>query len=223
LPSPPKPTVRESVEDYSFVFTLKKCDESERDFAAPLTTFVLEGDEAVKFLKTGKSGWLKLDSPVLLGHFERDGFFRLFYWQDIVANHSDLMTSMHALRKSDGKSCELNYQTGLDYIDEEEEEDRSKFQFNSGSVIGASDLEAIIMSPKMVDERGLSIARDLRVTASKECAGSTEYMHKITHIRFIAMLYDADGVGYQFNDPSNELATGVTVADIFSRLDVKWK
>ena len=69
----PSPAVRASVEDYTFVFTLKKCDERERDVAIPLTTFVLKGAEAVKFLKTGGSGWLKLDSPVLLGYFERVG------------------------------------------------------------------------------------------------------------------------------------------------------
>ena len=66
LPSPPKPPVRASVEDYSFIFTLKKCDASERDLAIPLTTFVLKGEEAIKFLRTGDSGWLELDSPVML-------------------------------------------------------------------------------------------------------------------------------------------------------------
>ena len=44
------------------------------------------------------------------------------------------------------------------------------------------------------------------------------------------MLLDVDGLdaeggdfGYEFNDPSNELATGVTVADFISRLHVEWK
>ena len=44
--------------------------------------------------------------------------------------------------------------------------------------------------------------------------------------RFIFLrrsLLHVDGGGYEFNDPSNELATGVTVADFISRLDVEWE
>ena len=246
LPSPPKPAVRASVEDYSFVFTLKKCDMSERDFAIPLTTFVLKGDEAVKFLRTGKSGWLELDSPVLLDNFDRDGANVFNNMMESQSQH--MISTLHALRKSDGKSCELNYQFDIDWITEEEEGhekgEGQKFQFDDGNAINVSDLETIIRRPTMADGRGVSIERQLRITCtaseeeeedeseeeSEEGAGSTEFMFHISHIHFTTMLLDVDGLdaeggdfGYEFNDPSNELATGVTVADFISRLHVEWK
>ena len=209
LPSPPKPPVRASVEDYSFVFALKKCDESERDLFIPLTTFVLKGDDAVKFLKTGESGWLELDSPVMLPR-------RLLQGQNW--SHP-MISTLHALRKSDGKSCELNFRADLDIYSFAK--DKIYYNFSSGDVIGFSDLETIMTSSNMADDRGMSIDRRLRLTASKESSGSTEW--KITHIAITATLFDADGSGDEFSDPSNELASGVTVADFISRLDVEWK
>lgn len=214
LPSPPKPAVRASVEDYSFVFSLKKCNVSERDSAIPLTTFVLKGDKASEFLKTGESGWLKLDSPVLLGKFACNRAFQ-YSW---TLQSENMISTLHCLRKSDGRSCELNYQTHLDYT--YDEEDRIDFNFSSGSVINVGDLETIILSRNMVDDLGVSIERDLRITALKKWGIVSEY--QITHINFSTTLFIESG-GYDFNDPSNELATGVTVADFVSRLDVAWK
>ena len=215
LPSPPKPPVRESVEDYSFVFVLKKCNETERDLATPLTTFVLKGDEAIKFLKTGESEWLKLDSPMLLGNFEVDSF------EEQWANQSqNMISTLHALRKSDGKSCEIDYQTDLEHF--YDDPNRIDICF-SGNVISVSDLETITRSRSMIDERGMTIDQNLRITYSKKCAGSSEYTFAITHIHFLALLFDADGDSSEFTNRSNELATGVTVADFISRFDVEWK
>ena len=211
LPPPPKPPVRASVEDYSFVFTLKNCVVSERDFAIPLTTFVLKGDDAVKFLKTGESGWLELDSPI-----------RLSFKPNWARN---MISTLHVLRKSDGKSCELIYQSGLSYS--YDEGDIIDYSFKSGSIINVSDFETIVTSRKMIDNRGVSIDRALRVTASNKGTGITGYKYGISHISFTAKLFLAnedDSVEFiEFSDPSNELATGVTVADLLSRLDVEWK
>ena len=216
LPSPPKPTVSASVEDYSFVFTLKKCDESERDFTVPLITFVLKGDDAVKFLRTGQSGWLELDSPFLLGNFERDAF------QNMLENQSqNMISTLHVLRKSDGKSTELVCQQGLDIPNisyyRGVEEDKIEIGFGDDFVNTFNDLETIITN-QSANGVGILIERNLRITASKKCSGSTEYMCEISHIGFDTWLFMADG-GYAFDDPSIELATGVTVADFLSRFD----
>lgn len=143
-------------------------------------------------------------------------------WGNLEQKWSQHMIStLHALRKSGGKSCELNYQTDMDYV--HDEEDKIYYNFSSGNVIDFSDLETIITSSNMADDRGVSVDRNLRVSASQKVAGSTKYIFQITQIYFSATLFVADGGGYEFNDPSNELATGVTVADFISRLDVEWE
>ena len=214
LRTPSKPVDRASVEDYSFIFSLKKCDESESDTTIPLATYVLKGDDAVKFLKTGESGWLKLDSPVLLGKFACNEAFH--FYSDLQLEN--MMSTLHCLRKSDGKSCELNYQHDLDIIDDDE--NTVDVNFTSGIVVNVGDLETIILSQNMVDDLGMCIDRDLRITVSKQWDNVSEY--KITHINFSTTLF-IESAGYDFNDPSNKLPTDVTVADFLSRLNTEWK
>ena len=212
LPCPPKPAVRASVEDYSFVFSLKKCDESERDSAIPLTTFVLKGDEAVKFLKTGESAWLKLDSPIMLGNFASNEAF-WDSWEE-----EDMISTLHGLRKSDGKMCELNYQTVLTFL---HGDNFDVCYWTNGEVINVGDLKQI-MSIRDVNDVGLgfSIDRQFRITASEKDDGSADY--RISHIEFSATLF-IEGGGYDYKERTDEMESGVTVADFLSRLDVEWK
>ena len=228
LPCPPKSAVRAPVEDYSFIFSLKKCDESERSSAVPLATYVLKGDEAVKFLKTGKSAsLLKLDSPIMLGNFASKEACRENFWGHQSQN---MISTLHGLRKSDGKMCELNYQTNLCFLFNAtyDGERYDFYRWTNGDVLNVGDLKKIV-SFRDVDgvdlHIGLSIERQFSIAAPEKDDGSTDY--QITHIGFTTKIYfpsrTVESGGYDFNQLSNELATGVTVADFLSRLDVEWK
>ena len=221
LQTPRKPAIKASVEDYSFVFSLMKGRESESDSTIPLTTHVLNGDRASNFLRTGEeTGWLQLSSPVFLGNFATYEEF-----QDAWPKQAqEMLSTMHALRHSDGRSCELNYQFDFSHFLDDASSNGNviKVSYESGSVITVGDLERIIAIRDMhaADDTGFCIDQDLQITASKKCDGSCDY--QITHINFNVTLF-IGGSGYKFLERSHEMESGVTVADFLARLDVDWK
>ena len=221
LRTPRKPAVKASVEDYSFVFSLMKGRESGSDSTAPLSTHVLNGDRASEFLRTGEeTGWLQLSSPVFLGNFANVEEFREMWSEEAW----EMVSTMHALRHSDGKSCELNYQHGFSnfFDDASSLGNVIRVSYDGGGVITVGDLERIIAirDPRVEDDTGFCINQDLQITAFKKCDGSSDY--QITHINFNVTLF-IGGSGYNFSERLHEMKPGVTVADFLARLDVDWK
>ena len=251
LPSQPKPPIRASVEDYSFILSLfGRTDYAESSGSIPLTSFVLKGDEAAAYLRTGETGWLELDEPVKLpGNFaSKDELLRTINKKedDPVVG---VQSTMHAIRQSDGKSCELNlssfdrcdYYSDAnegwsasinhdDYSDDDEAIDHRKDDLgNTYLVVYNERIKELGKLTDIVDttSRGMNVFdyldvnfdRGLRTTISEGDDGTMQ--HAITHVSFTATI-DTNEDDWRFPAPSC-VKKGATLADFLEQLNVEWK
>lgn len=225
ISSPEKPPARASVEDYSFMFSLYEGDRHD-DFGSivPLTTYILEENDAISFLRTGESGWLKLDAPVEIGNYACK--------KDIteVINGSGpspdpvhrFGSMMHVMRKSDGKACELGYQNfwnGGKLSRGPGGPGGFRYHMRSGTAESLGKLRDLVydVAGKFVG-MDLSIVRDVQTTISEREDGCV--LHHITHVAFTVSIFDGEDAE-AFSDL--EKKEGVTMADFIECLDVEWK
>jgi hypothetical protein len=248
LPSQPKPPIRASVEDYSFIFSLFDGTvgiDGEFGVIAPLTSFILKGDEAVTFLRTGKSGWLKLDKPVKLPEkFAcKDELLRAI---EIEENDPvvGMESTMHSIRQSDGTSCELNRsQFGDRYDGDDSDHDKgwkassstgthTKDDFGNtyygtidtlvrelGKLTDILDTTSTELSEYeyMINAADVIFDRDLRTTILEGDDGTVQ--QAITHVNFTATISIAE----ELVPVSDCIEKGATLADFLEQLNVEWK
>lgn len=212
LRTPSKPVDRASVEDYSFIFSLMKSQERSSDTAVPLSTLVIKGDDAANFLQTGETGFLLLDSPVTLGNYANRSSFLGEEWRGGWSG--GIMSTMHVLRKSDGKSCELNYEFGLEVTDDTES---VELQFSGGGLKSLGNLEEIIDVEHIECDLGFSVGQSFRVAERERDDGSSDF--QISHVSIDVSLF-IRGTGECYSEYSRN---GATVADFLERLNVEWK
>ena len=197
LPQPAQQEVRASVDDYSFILSLFDCAEEEKDTATPLSTYVLEGEKAANFLKTGQTSFLKLDEPVKIGVFDN-------------ANEpmEGILSTLHAIRKSDGKSCELNT-LGLFHIFEEQE-DRDIYGSGWTTMVGLGKLHMLVNTDQLeiTMDQNFAVAKDDRNGGVDFC---------ITHVKFSANIICNDNQLFK-----EDMEEGATYADFLELLD-EWK
>ena len=208
-------SARASVEDYLFVYSLMRRN---GDYDTPLASYVLKGDGADKFLRTGESGWLKLDRPVLLGNFPSSAKESV-----IIDELDDVMSTMHALRKSDRKSCELNIEDTMLHRHCSGESNEIVLVHGSSSVLKVGDLEQILDLYAAGRFPGVrfTVERMLRGNMLPKGDGSVDY--QMTEICFNARLCVGASSSHYFEEYSDDIEANVTVADFIERLDVEWK
>ena len=222
LRTPRKPAVKASVDDYSFVFSLmKKSQEtivilpSDTSTAIPLSTLVLKGDDAAKFLQTGETDFLALDSPVTLGNYATRSSFLSDKWGGW---RHGFMSTMHVFRKSDGKSCEINWGDDLEVCDVDTE--GIELQFATGGLQSVGNLEEIIDTERINCNLGFSVGQNFRITWLERDDGSLDC--QISHVSFSVSLF-TKGEGESYSEYYQDIQNGVTIADFLDRLDVEWK
>ena len=236
LPSQPKPPIRASVEDYSFILSLFDKEEWEIESIASLTSFVIKGHKAATFLRTGETGWLQLDEPMLLpGKFAcKDELLRAIEKKedDPVVG---MQSTMHAIRQSDGKSCELNlsqFNRCDDYSDDnkgwsasidhrkddlgntyhEDQNERVRELGKLNDIVDTNNNSGLVV---YVD---VTFDRQLRTTISEGDDGTVQ--HAITHVSFTATIC-TEGNNWLF--PGGGIKEGATLADFLEQLNVEWK
>ena len=237
LPSQPKPPVRAPVEDYSFILSLFDKEEWEIESFAPLTSFVLKGHKAATFLRTGETGWLQLDEPLLLpGKFAcKDELLRAIKKKedDPVVG---MQSTMHAIRQSDGKSCELNlsqFNRYDDYHDDnkgwsasidhrkddlgntyhEDHNERVRELGKLNDIVDTNNNSGLVV---YID---VTFDRELRTTISEGDDGTVQ--QAITHVSFTATIC-TEGGSWLFPAPGC-IERGSTLADFLEQLNVEWK
>lgn len=208
--------VRASVKDYSFVFPLYDCDELDCRFTVPLTTYVLEGNDAVKFLKSGESGLLKLDEPVKLGNFAcRDDIFA--EGNDPVAG---ITSDAFVIKRSTGKTCELNHASELKQ--EGIQNGMIRYKFSSSYTRNIGGLTQIVTfrddSPFEDLSCYFALDRSIFATITDNADGSVDF--HITHLEIQAVVL-TPYTDFAFSD-CDHFQKGVTIADILSILGEDW-
>ena len=232
IPSAEKPPARASVEDYSLMLSLYQMQPGLSycsvlsGSSAPELTYFLKGDDAARFLKDGESGWLELGDSVKIGTYEcaDDLYETCSGWSDPLRY---IISAVHVIRKSDGKSCELDRQSfvTLDH--------KSEGHAVSEGFVYTSDMSERVHVGKLNQILGTSLSwelvskacrirRRLRTVVLQNDDGSVE--HYLTHIDFTAMIRDHGEGEYEekFSDLEHR-KEDVTVADFIEQLDVEWK
>ena len=223
LPQPAKPVLRASVEDYSFILSLFNCPEGDEDVAAPLSTYVLEGEKAANFLKTGRADTLKLDEPVKIGNYASKS--------DIFAPGNDPMagifSTFDAIRRSDRKVCKLNLQSDLEMFDPpapKAENGEYEYYHSGTDTVNIGLLRTLLIDAEIIgDSIELQIDRNLLAKAADAGDGTVDYY--ITHVGFSAELLINDQDNFvAFSDYIANLREGVTLADFLQLIDhADWK
>ena len=207
LQTTPKPAIRASVNDYSFVFTLMLGSRHNSDSTTPLTSYVLRGDKASEFLKTGESGWLELDEHIKVANFASKKEFENSW----SSKSGDMTSTLHA--------CELNFEEGLEMFPPDGDE--IEFFFGGGDIELVGNFIEIIDIDQMELMLGFTISRSLRGKLLGQDDGSVDF--RITHTYFSAKLFPPDGRGdsYSWYSERGRVKSGATVADILEQL--KWE
>ena len=222
--TPPKPVARASVVDYSFIFSLVNCTvASEVESTTPLATYVLKGKDAANFLECGEcdcrdsgfdygdTGFLKLDSPVLLENFPQSNGET--WWE----HRASMRFTIHVLRKSDGKMGELNYGEDMSIADGLGNGFLLCFDQN---IWHTGNLEQIMDTEQMGCYLGFQMDPVLRVLEVRREDGSFD--HLITHISFSVSLKINQEDSQRFSD-FEHMKRGASVADCIERLNIEWK
>lgn len=210
LPQPAKPVVRASVDGYSFILSLFNCPREDKDVATPLSTTILKDEEAESFLKSGETDFLKLDDPVKIGNYASEERA-----QQALANEpmNSIFSTLHAIRKSDGKSYELNTQGGF-HLDGSQA-DQDIYDCTWSTLVNIGKLHMLLDAEDFEARMDLSMDRSFLAVAKDDGNGRVDYY--ITQVGFSANLWGNDN-SLSFGD----LNEGVTYADFLELLD-GWK
>ena len=155
---------------------------------------------------------MKLDEPVKIGNYAS---------KKSAVEHCGLadgplagiFSTLHAIRKSDGKSCELDTQGNLYIFDEQE--DRGIYGFSWSEILEIGKLHMLVRPDELEVATDLSIQRNLQAVAKDAGNGRVDYC--ITHVQF-----SAEVVCNEHQVFTDSMKEGVTYADFLELLN-EWK